>query len=86
MVVLDQDTSKMINYRQLLQHLDPEVGKAWTKSAANEYRQLANGVGSSVKGTKAIKFIQKQDLHKNRQEDVTYGQLVCTERNKKDKN
>ena len=55
------------------------------KSAANEYRRLTDGVGGRVKETRTIRFIKKQDLPKDRQKDVTYDQLVCTEQNKKDK-
>ena len=83
MAVLDQDTGKMLNHRQSLQHSNPEIRKAWAKSAANEYGRLANGVGGQVKGTKTIRFIRKRDLPKDRRKDVTYGQLVCTERDKK---
>ena len=59
MVVLDQDTGKMLNYLQLLQHSDPEIHKALEKSAANEYGWLANRVGGRTKGTKTIRFIRK---------------------------
>ena len=56
MVVLYQDTGKMLNYRQLLRHSNPEIRKAWAKSAGNEYRRLADGVGNRIKGTKTIRF------------------------------
>ena len=49
----------------------------------NEYGRLADRVGGQVKGTKTIRFIRKRDLPKERRKDVTYGQLVCTERDKK---
>ena len=83
MAVLDQDTGKMLNYRQLLQHSDPAVCKARGKSAANGYGRSADGVGGRVNGTKTIKFICKRDLTKDRRKDVTYAQLVYTERDKK---
>ena len=34
MAVMDQDTGRMLNYRQLRRHPNKEVRKAWTKSAA----------------------------------------------------
>ena len=51
MAVMDQDTGRMLNYRQLRRHPDKEIRKAWTTSAANEFGRLANGVGGRVKGT-----------------------------------
>ena len=82
MAVLDQDTGKLLNYCQLLQHPDPELCKAWRNFAVNEYGPLADRVGGRVKETRTIRFIRKQDLPKDRQKDVTYGQLVCTEQKK----
>jgi len=52
MVVMDQDSGKMMNYRQLRKH--PKFNKTWTTSSANEFGRLANGVGGCIKGTNTI--------------------------------
>ena len=75
MAVLDTDTGKLLNYRQLLRH--PKYKKGWRIWSANEFGRLANGVGGRIKGTNTIKFIHKHEVPKNRLKDVTYGQFVC---------
>ena len=55
LAVLDQDTGTLLNYRALLRH--PAYHDDWTKSSANEFGRLANGVGGRVKGTNTIRFI-----------------------------
>jgi Ca2+-binding EF-hand superfamily protein len=50
--VMDRDSGKMMNYRQLRKH--PKYNKTWSTSSANEFRRLANKVGGRVKGTKTI--------------------------------
>ena len=72
----------MLNYRQLQRN--PKYKAEWNISAANEFGQLANGVGGRVEDTKTIKFIQKQNVPKNGIKDVTYGSFVCTIRKEKD--
>ena len=52
--------------------------------AANEFGQLAQGVGGQIKGTNTISFIHKHELPKSRMKDVTYGQFVCNERPEKE--
>jgi hypothetical protein len=52
LAVMDHDSGKMMNYRQLRKH--PKYNKAWTTSSANEFGRLASGVGGRVKGTKKI--------------------------------
>jgi hypothetical protein len=42
MAVLDKDTGKLLNYRQLLVH--PKYRKDWSISSANEFGRLAQGV------------------------------------------
>ena len=67
----------MLNYRQLMRH--PDYKKQWSLSSANEFGRLANGVGGRTKKTtNTIKFIRKEDVPKDRQKDVTYGQFMCT--------
>jgi hypothetical protein len=81
LAVMDHDTGKLLNYRALLRH--PAYHDDWTKSSANEFGRLANGVGGRIKGTNTIRFIQKRDIPKDRIKDVTYGQFVCTIRPEK---
>jgi hypothetical protein len=47
MAVMDKDTGKLLNYRQLMN--SPKYKKAWSLSAANEFRRLANGIGGRIK-------------------------------------
>jgi len=82
LAVMDKDTGKMLNYRQLLRI--PKYREIWSKSSANEFGRLANGVGGRIKNpTNTIKFIHERDVPKNRMKDVTYGQFVCTIRPEK---
>ena len=81
MAVLEKDMGKLLKYRQLLQ--DPRYKKEWSKSAANEFGCLAQGVGDRVKGTNTMKFICKKDVPSDRTRDVTYGSFLCKVRNKK---
>jgi len=82
MAVMDADTGKMLNYRQLMRH--PDYKQPWSKSSANEFGRLANGVGGRIKNpTNTIKFIRKNDVPHDRRKDVTYGQFVCTVRPEK---
>jgi len=83
MAVMDADTGKLLNYRQLMRH--PDYKQPWSKSSVNKFRRLANAVGGRMKNpTNTIKFIHKDDIPKERQKDVTYGQLVCTKDRRKD--
>ena len=87
MAVMDKTTGKMLKYRQLITHPDPEVQKAWLCSAANEYGRLAQGVSGRVKGTDKIQFIRKDKVPANRQKDVMYGMFQCNKRpEKKERN
>ena len=72
----------MMNYRQLLRN--PKYREVWSKSSANEFGRLANGVGGRIKNpTNTIKFIHEHEIPKQRKEDVTYGQFVYTIRPEK---
>ena len=81
LAVLDHDTGKLLKYRQLLR--DPKHKKEWSKSAANEFGRLADGVGGRVKGTQTMKFIHKHGVPKDRIKDVTYASFLCKVRNEK---
>ena len=81
MAVMDAESGRLLKYRQLINH--PKLGEKWSKSSANEFGRLANGVGGRVKGTNTIKFIKTSNVPSNRRRDVTYGQFVCTVRPEK---
>ena len=59
--------------------------ETWSKSSANEFGRLANGVGGCIKCTNTIKFIHKCDVPSKRMKDMTYGQFVCKIRPEKAK-
>ena len=71
MAVMDAESGKLLKYRQLMSH--PKFKERWSKSSANEFGRLANGVGGRVKGTNTIKFIRGRDVPKERRRNVTYG-------------
>jgi uncharacterized protein YaaQ len=79
--VLDYETGKLLEYRQLLKH--PKYSKAWSTSAANEFGRLAQGVGGRVKGTNTIFFIKFEEIPLDRRRDVTYINFVCNVRTEK---
>jgi hypothetical protein len=75
-LIHDKETNTYLNYRQLLRH--PAYKAAWAKSAANEFRWLAQGLKERcVKGTNTIKFIQKDHVPNERMKDVMYGSFSC---------
>jgi hypothetical protein len=56
---------------------DPKHKTIWSKSAANEFGRLVQGVGGRVKGTDTIKLIKKDDVPYERWKDVTYVSFTC---------
>jgi hypothetical protein len=80
--VLDPDTGKLLEYRQLLR--DPKFKETWERSSANDFGMLAQGVGNRVKGTNTIYFIHKREVPPDRFKDVTYLKFVCNVRPEKD--
>jgi hypothetical protein len=77
-LIHDADTGEYLNYRQLLRH--PKHKKLWEKLAANEFGQLAQGVGNRISKEEAINtinFIPKDKVPKDRTRDVTYGSFSC---------
>jgi hypothetical protein len=54
--------------------------------SANEFAQLAQGVGGRVTGTNTIFFIKKDHVPINRRKDVTYGSLFVSQNQTKKKN
>ena len=76
LAIMDAETGKVLNYRQLMK--SQKHKETWSKSSANKFGRLANGVGGRIKGTNTIKFVHKRDVPNNRMKDVTYGKFVCT--------
>jgi hypothetical protein len=81
LAVLDRRTGRLLKYRQLLNH--PDYRHDWTRSSANEFGRLANGVGGRIKGTNTIEFVTLHSIPRERRRDITYGQFVCTVRPEK---
>jgi hypothetical protein len=82
MAVINKDTGKLLNYRQLMN--SPKYKRAWSLSAANEFGLLANGIRGRIKNpTNTIEFIFQHKVPADRMKDVTYGQFVCTVRPEK---
>jgi hypothetical protein len=79
--VLDQETGQLLEYRTLLKH--PRFKEVWSRSAADEFGRLAQGIGGRVKGTDTIRFIHKHQIPQDRFKDVTYIKFVCTIRTEK---
>jgi hypothetical protein len=79
MAVVDADTGKLLNYRQLMR--STKYREAWSLSSANEFGRLANGIGGRIKNPpNTIKFIFHHEVPLERMKDVTYGQFVCATR------
>jgi hypothetical protein len=77
MAVMDADTSKLLNYRQLMR--STKYRQAWSLSLANKFGRLANGIGGRIKNpTNTIEFIFQRKVPTEWMKDVTYGQFVCT--------
>lgn len=77
LAVMDKETDKMLNYRNLIQL--QKYRELWSRSSANEFRRLANGVGSRIKKpTNTIKFIMKHEVPRQRKKDVTYHICIWT--------
>ncbi len=73
--IFDEETGRMLNYRQLLTH--PKHKEVWTTSSADEFGHLAQGVGGRIEGTNTIYFIPYSKIPRDRLRDITYGRFVC---------
>jgi hypothetical protein len=62
-----------MEYRELI--TNPKTKAIWTKSAANEFGRLAQGVGGRISGTNTIQFIKHTDVPKDKV--PTYARFVC---------
>ena len=67
-----------LEYRHLIR--GPDDGK-WTDSFARELGRLAKGDGNDIVGTNTIYFIPRKHIPQHKK--VTYGRLVCEEKQKK---
>ena len=76
MAVMDIDTGKLLNYRQLMR--SDKHKTAWGLSSANEFGRLAQGIGGRITGTNTIEFIFQHEVSSERMKDVTYGQTSAT--------
>ena len=82
MAVMDNDSGKLLNYRQFLRY--PRYKKKWGISSANEFGRLAKRGGGRIKNpTNIIRFLHKMDVPKKQMKDITYDQFVCTVRTEK---
>ena len=85
MAVMDEETGRLINYKQLMR--DPKYKKHWSTFSKNEFGHLYNGVGGRIKKpTNTIKLIRKKDVHIVRRKYFTYGSFFCNVRNEKAEN
>jgi hypothetical protein len=66
--VLDNDTGDLLEYRHLIKH--PKLKDIWSQSFGKE-------IGCLATMTETIFFVNKQEIPKDRQGDVTYGRIVC---------
>ena len=68
-----------IAYEELINHEDPEVGRKWQLSSANEFGRTIQGVGNTrveedkVKGTATMHLIKKCDIPRNKK--ITYARF-----------
>jgi hypothetical protein len=75
-LIRDDDTGKYLNYRQLMR--SPKHKIIWSRSSANEFGRLAQGLKDGrVIGTNTIFFIPQEQVPKDRLKDVTYGSFSC---------
>ncbi len=82
MAVMDANTGKLPNYRQLMR--SAKHRQAWSLSSANEFGRLANSIGGRIKNpTNTIEFICQHEVPTERMKYVTYGQFVCMVRPEK---
>ena len=73
--VTDPNTGQQLEYKQLINHPDRNLRQTWQRSSANEFGQLAQGVGGRIEGMETIKFLHYHDMPKNRR--PTYAHFVC---------
>jgi hypothetical protein len=86
--VLDHETGKSLEYRQLIKH--PKYNKLWSSSYAKELGRLCQGftgttpTGTPVDGTDTFHVINFSDIPPDRLKQVCYSNVVCKVRPEKD--
>ena len=71
--VLNPITGVLQEFRHLIKGPDKEI---WTKSLANEFGRLAQGVSKRIKGTNTMYFIPKEEVP-FKTKKVIYPKTVC---------
>ena len=72
--VLNPVTGVLQELRHLIKGPDKEI---WTKSLANEFGRLAQGVSKRIEGTNIMYFIPKEEVP-FKTKKVTYPKIVCS--------
>ena len=80
-VVLDEESEDLLEYQQLICH--PEHQVLWGEQHGKEIGRLAQGLPGIIEGTDTIEFITRKDIPVDRQKDVTYARIVCSNRSEK---
>ena len=83
MPVLDKETGKTLEFRQLRNH--PKYKEIWNTSYCNELGRLCQGVGHGtarphqqrVKGTNTFRVIRYEDIPVHKQRDICHTRVVC---------
>jgi hypothetical protein len=70
LAVMDKETGRLLNYRQLLCSLKHK--KAWSTLAANKFGCLAQGVGGQIKGANTVKFIHQHEVPADRMKKMSH--------------
>ena len=78
--VLNPITGVLQEFRHLIKRPDKEI---WTKSLANEFGRLSQGVIKIIEGTNTMYFIPKEEVP-FKTKKVTYPKIVCNIRPSKE--
>ncbi len=73
--IFDEESGKLMKYQKLITH--PWYLKMWMRLSANEFGQLAQGVGGRIQGTYTIFIVHKHQVPQDRWKDVTYAKFIC---------
>ena len=79
--VMDPNTVKQLEYKQLVSHPNRQLRLTWQHLSANEFGRLAQGVGGHVTGTDTIRFIRHLEMPPSRR--PTYARFMCEVRPQK---
>ena len=81
--VLDGQSGKLLEHRQLRRHLT--LKETWDTSYSNELGRLCQGIGKgavgpknqSIKGTGTFKVIRFNNIPFDKQKDICHTRVVC---------